>query len=219
MISVRSQTLEQIISNHLEARGGLEKIKSLRSLIMRGHSVSEPFELPINFYCIHEKAFKVEIQYEGRNFFQMGTVTEGWSYSPNQADSMPQRMSIEELQKGQEYFDLHGPFIDYIKKGNRLEYTGTKKINNKDFLEVKLTRPNGHVMLYYLDEQYLISQTVETLEDSIDKITTYSNYKKTSSGLVFPFTWSISHSSTQIDAIEVNPTIDINMFKLKKYRG
>jgi hypothetical protein len=211
-----AQSIDDILSKHFEARGGLEKIKSLNSVVMHGRTASDAFELPIHFYCIHQKAFKVELEFEGRKYYQTGTPTEGWTFSPNQPDSVPHEMTPEELQEGQQYFDLQGPFIDYKSKGNKIEYIGTKEVNGQRYSGLKVIKASGEVFLYYLDDNYQIFQTIETEEDGTESITTYTNYKKTASGLAFPFTWAYGPSTTHIDTILINPSLDISLFKIKK---
>ena len=214
--TVAAQSIDDILSKHFEARGGLDKIKSLNSVIMHGRSASDLFELPIHFYCIHQKAFKVELEFEGRKYYQTGTTTEGWTFSPNQPDSVPHQMTQEELQEGLQDFDLQGPFVDFKIKGNQVESIGTKEIEGQKYSGLKLVKASGEVVLYYLDDNYQIFQTIETQRDGTESITTYTNYRKTASGLAFPFTWAYGHSTTQIDTVIVNPSLDISAFKIKK---
>ena len=70
-------------------------------------------------------------------------------------------------------------------------------------------------MIYYLDDNYQIFQTIETQEDGTEYISTYTNYRKTPGGLVFPFTWAYGTTTTHIDTIIVNPSLDIASFKIK----
>ena len=213
--TAKAQSVDEILSKHFEARGGLEKIKSLSSVIMHGRTAEDEFELPIHFYCIHQKAFKVELEFEGRKYYQTGTPTEGWTFSPNQPDSVPHQMTQEELQEGQQYFDLQGPFIDYKIKGNKIEYIGTKEIKGQKYLGLKVIKGSGEVVAYYLDDKYQIFQTIETEKDGMENSTVYTNYRKTESGLAFPFTWAYGSTTTNIDTIIVNPPLDISLFKIK----
>ena len=207
-----SQTLDLILAKHFEARGGLEKINQLRSVIMHGRSVSDPFEIPIHFYCLQGEGFKVELELEGKTYFQTGTTTEGWSYSPGQDDSIPKLMTAEELQKGQQYFDMHGPFVDYNAKGNKVIFVGKIKLEGKNCFHLRVTSKLGQVTNHYLDENYLVYQTVEFLTGEAEKKIIYSNYKPVSGGLILPFTWRIAESVTQIDSIIINPPMTTSFF-------
>lgn len=214
-MTTEAQTLETILSKHFEARGGLEYIRSLQSVIMRGRSVSGSYELPIRFFCIHQQALRVELDWEGKTYFQTGTRTEGWSLSPNQEDSTPVRMTPEGISEGIQHFDLQGPFIEAEKKGNKITFTGIREKGGKTCFEIKVQKASGTVIVYYLDESYQIFQTVEKGKHSIEPvITTYENYQRQTNGLVFPLTWSVGDSKTHIDSVEINPDIELSFFQV-----
>ena len=65
-----SQTVDEVISKHIEAMGGAEKLKSLKSLYMEGVAVMQNGnEITSKIYKVQDKLLRREVE------FGMGSVT------------------------------------------------------------------------------------------------------------------------------------------------
>lgn len=214
--TAQSQTADEIINKHIEARGGLEKLRALQTMIMEGSMVQQGTDVAMKYYYANNKGTKVEFTAAGQTGYNIVTPTEGWTFNPfagnTSAEALPEATQKEQAGN----LDLAGPLVDYKAKGHTVEYLGKQNIQGVDFYKVKLTRKNGKVTTYYFDKNYLAAQVVTTamIQGSEQEITTeYSDFRKTPEGYTLPFKRIAGGNEITFDKVEINPKIDDSVFK------
>jgi len=215
-LTAHSQTADEIISKHIEARGGLEKLRALQTMIMEGSMVQQGTDVAMKYYYAHNKGTKVEFSAVGQTGYNIITPTEGWTFNPfaggTSAEPMPEAQQKEQAGN----LDLAGPLVDYKTKGHTVEYLGKQNIQGADFYKLKLTRKNGKVTTYYFDKNYLAAQVVTTalIQGSEQEVTTeYSDFRKTPEGYTIPFKRTSGGNEITFDKVEINPKIEDAVFK------
>lgn len=216
MSTLMAQTIDDIINKHIEARGGLEKLKTLQSAVMEGSMNQAGNDVIIKIYVVNNKAYKTEFSVMGQTGYSIITNTEGWSFSPFGGATSPTPIPAEQVKESQYGLDMVGGFVDYKAKGNKVEYLGKETIDGKECFKVKLTRPNGKIVTYFFDSNYYIARTIinGTVNGQEQEVTTdYSDYRKTPNGFLFAYRRILPQGEMIFTKIEVNTKIDDAVFK------
>ena len=213
-----AQDKDEIIAKYIEARGGAEKIKSVKSIVMTGVLLGGDVSYPIKFTCVAGKAFKVEMQANDTIAFQLVTQTNGWTFFPDTKESKPESMKEQDVEEAQDYLDLDGPLVDYQSKGYTIQYEGKEQVDNRQCYKLIVSKPGSMFATWYLDEQYYIYRIIKQPKDTTLQAegTTYSNYKKTPEGIVFPYHWTVPGGYVDINKIELNTPVREEVFRFRQ---
>ena len=153
-----AQTADEIVAKAIAARGGLAKIRAVRSERVSGQitfgEVSGPFVVEL------ERPLKMHMQFTIQNMTMVRVYdgkSEGWANNPFAGKMNPDAMSEDELKNISEESDFDGPLVDAKAKGNQVELVGKDKFKDKDVWRLKLTTKNGDVRFYLFDaESFLL---------------------------------------------------------------
>jgi outer membrane lipoprotein-sorting protein len=210
-----AQTADEIVNKHLEARGGASKLREIKSMIMDGSMNQGGVDVTMKYFYLVGKATKVEFSAMGQTGYNIVTTTNGWAMNPFNGDGGVVEMSPEQLKEAQVGLDLI-PLLDYKSKGYTVESLGKENIQGADYFKLKLTRPSGKTVIYYLDNKYLLFRSISTVTangSEVETITDYSDYKTTPEGYVLPYRRTSGQTDITFDKIEINPKIDEAIFK------
>jgi len=148
-----AQSVDDILSQYLVARGGLDKIKAIQServtgTISFGPGAEGPFIVerarPLKMHMEFNLNGQVVIRvYDGKSA--------GWTYNPFVPNPAVQPMAEADLRYIFEEADLDGPFVDYKSKGNQIEFAGKEDVEEKPAYKLKLTNRNGDVSYFFFD--------------------------------------------------------------------
>ncbi len=210
-----AQTADEIVNKHLEARGGVEKLRALQSLTMEGSMNQGGVDIAMKYYYLSNKATKVEYTAMGQTGYNIVTSTAGWVFNPFNGQASAEEMAPDQLKEAQAGLDLV-PLLDYKSKGYTVESMGKENIQGADYYKLKLTRSNGKSVLYYLDNKFLLFRSISTVNANgtdMEMITDYSDYKTTPEGYVFPYRRNSGQTDISFDKIEINPKLDEAIFK------
>jgi hypothetical protein len=130
-----------------------------------------------------------------------------------------QTMADDMYKSGKDQIYFGGSLINYAAKGNKIELAGKEGNNYK----LKVTKA-GTETNYFIDiATYLLNKTVtkaEYMGQSIEIISSFSDYRKTDFGIVVPYTHSIDYGgfalTYKVTKIEVNKKVDPKIFEIPK---
>jgi hypothetical protein len=216
---VQGQTLEEIISRHVDAMGGRQKIMTLSSALMTGTFMAISDTVAINTITTkkHMVGSRIDIEANGTKNYQIVTPKEGWIFTPVQGDKAPRPLNAEQFKVAETQLDLHGPFINYREKGIKIEFAGKETVKGSVCFKLKVTSPNTNVTDYFLDSKlYLIVKTSTKMFQFgglEDVETSYGDYRQNADGYWFAYTFINPRGITRYSKIETNVAVDINIFK------
>jgi hypothetical protein len=227
------QSVDEVINKHIETMGGLEKLKSIKSLQLQGVAVMpNGNEITSKIYKVQDKLYRREIE------SPMGTITiivtdkEGWFSNPRNGGAF-EALPADAVKNQQSELDCAGPLVDYAAKGHKAELIGKEDVEGTECYKIKLTLKSGQDLTYFIDTKnhYIIRQSFKGRgmfgggagggrpgggragddEVRID----YSNYLKTPEGYTFAHTVSIGGMGSNItyEKIEVNKPVDEKLYK------
>jgi outer membrane lipoprotein-sorting protein len=215
--SLSAQTVAQILAKVFVARGGLAKMRAIKServegTISFGSEASGPFAVELK----RPLKMHMTLNVQNQTMVRVYDGTQGWANNPFAGKVNPDSMTDEDLKNISEEADFDGPLVDYAKKGNKVELVGKDKVEDKDVWRVKLTTKNGDIRYYLFDAStYLLLkwEGKRRAEGKEFPIESYFRDYRDVDGLKFSFQIDSGSSATDlrqklvIDKIELNTPI------------
>jgi hypothetical protein len=210
-----AQTVDEIVSKALEARGGVERIKALQSQRLTGRiSFGPGNEGPLLVEMKRPGKMRDQVTLGGKTWIRATDGKSGWVMSDGDD---PRPMSADELRNTAGSADFEGPLVDYAAKGNKVELLGKDKVEGKDAYKLKVTLKDGQVRYDYIDavsylelkwEGSILYQGKELGVETVFRV-----YRKVD-GLMFSFLLDSDTPGTSnkqqivLEKVEVNPPED-----------
>ena len=186
-----AQTVDEIIAKSVEARGGMDKLKSINTIKSTGKMELGPgVEAPGVMYFMRPEMFRLDFTFQGLTATQAYDGKSAWMIMPFTGKKDPEAMSADETKELQENADIDGPLVDYKSKGNTVELLGKEKLEGTDAYKLKVTLKNGDIKTIYLDSDSFLEikeegkRTVRGSEQEFES--SLSDYREVN-GVMFPF--------------------------------
>ena len=219
-----AQTVDEIVARHIEARGGLESIKALRSIRMTGRANAGPGrDALVRREIKRPNRIRTEFTVQGMTGVYAFDGERGWEVSPFLGRFDSEAMSPESTRQAEEQADIAGPLVDWEAKGHRVVLLGRETVEGREAYKLEVTLAAGTVRRDFIDAQsYLLMKTESmrlVLGRARDVVTTFSDYKNIG-GLLFAHaivasTRGATHRlSVVVEKVELNPTLDDARFRM-----
>ncbi len=219
-----AQTAEELVNRNLQAKGGVDKIKAIRSLRATGKLQQGGMTAQVGTDSMAPNLLRRSFTIQGLTQIQAYDGNTGWKISPFEGRKDPERLGEEELRDVMESAIFLGPLVDYQAQGNRIEYLGKDLIDGDDVYRLKVTLKNGDIWYYYLDPETFLEVRMEkvrfirgVVHESVIECGSY----KLVAGVYMPFTCETgskqspgNRSQVTYDKIEPNVTLDPAEFKM-----
>lgn len=214
---------DDVIARYIEAIGGRKKLDAVKTMRATGKSMmGGGMEAPMTIEHKQPNMMRVEFTFQGMTGIQAYDGETGWFVMPFMGKTEPEKMPDEMIKLMAEEADLHGPLVDYQKKGHKVELIGKEDLEGSETYQLKVTKKNGDVENHFLDAEHFLPLQVSgerVIQGTpIEYKINFGDYKEVD-GLVFP------HSITQqagpmggntmiLEKIEINPDISDERFKM-----
>lgn len=223
MVAVQAQTAEEIVTKHIEAIGGKQKLNAIKSIYMEGTLSVMGNDAPIVVSILNGKGYKSEVEFNGQKIVQAYTDKSGWMINPMMGASDPQPLPEEQLKMGRDQIHIGGALLDYAAKGVKVELLGKENVGTVNAFKLKTTDANKSETTYFIDPAtYYILRAAQVVnmngqQGAID--ITFSNYKKTDAGYVMPYSMETTlpqgfTMNSTITKVELNKEIDPKIFEM-----
>jgi len=220
--SVFPQTVDEIIAKNLQSKGGIEKLKAVKSLKMMGKISVQGMEIPMVTYFKRPNLFRQEAEFQGQKMITIFDGEKVWSINPFMGSGEPMELTGAQAESAKDQADFDGPFVDYKEKGIKIELLGKEDVEGTPAYKLKVTKKDGKETIYYLEANSCLEikteSTVEMQGTPFTVSITFSDYKDVD-GLKFPFSMQSSAGGGAqiiIEAIELNPELEDSLFKVSK---
>jgi hypothetical protein len=214
---LNAQTADEIIGKYITAIGGKDKWSQVKSMKVNGYIEVQGIKINFTQQAVHETGVRVDAEFQGQKIIDITTPTMGWSQNPFGGKSTLQPISGEELQQKLDELDIQDEFVDYATKGSSVEFIGKDEEDGNEFYKIKMVTKNKNETVYFFDVNtfliYKEEKTVKQQGQEMKMVTKLLDYK------TIPFGIKIPHKSEQMgqvlvtDKFEINPVIDLNIFK------
>src|SRR2546423_6184093 len=221
--AVRAQSVDDVIANNIKARGGLEKLKSVRTI--RTTSKLSVGSFRAAFVQENKRADKVreEAIIQGMAQVQAYDGKSAWQISPFGGRKDPELMSQDDSKGLAIDADIDGPLVDYKEKGHKAELVGHDSVEGTDCFKVKLSLKNGDVRYYFLDADSYLDLKLEiqtTIRGALQESEMYYGDYEQVNGIFYPFAveqaqkGSASRAQISVEKIEQNIPLEDAHFSM-----
>ncbi len=217
-----AQTADELVTKNIEAKGGLEKIKAIKTVRMTGTAVSGGTPITIVDENMRPNLVRETLSVAGMTAIQAYDGSSGWQIQPFGGRKDPEFLGEDDLRDLQLDADLEGPMIDYKAKGNTVEYLGHDTIDGDDALRLKVTLKNGDIVYYYLDPDTYLEirkETQEFIRGAVKEAVYDLGSYKPVAGVMFPYSVTSAPKNNPdagltvtVDKIEVNVPLPASDF-------
>jgi outer membrane lipoprotein-sorting protein len=227
----QAQTVDEILAKYFENTGGQAKWEALQGLKMTAKLNMQGMDLPMNMIQMKDGRQMSHISFQGMQFHQ--EVFDGTTlWGTNQMTMKAEKSDAETTEnfKANLGGDFASPFLNYKKKGFKVELMGKETMEGSEVFKIKLTKKpikvdgkeTENVEFYYFDASDFVPILSESeLKSGPAKGTVLQNkmsdYQEVN-GLMFPFSMTVSAKgqpggqTINITAIEVNPKVEASVF-------
>ena len=149
---VHAQTADELIAKNIKTKGGMDKIKAMKSIRATGKmSLGPEMEAPFVMTLKRPNEMRMEFTLQGMTGIQAYDGTNAWSVMPFMGKKDPEPMAADDAKMVQEQSDFDGPLVDYKAKGNTVELAGRETVEGVNAYKLKVTRKDGEIRYLYLD--------------------------------------------------------------------
>lgn len=213
-------SLEQIVDNHYQALGGLDKVKSIVSRRMVGTMTMQPAgEAAFTLLSKRPSKARMEITVQGQTGIQAFDGETGWMFMPFMGQTAPDVMPPEMANSMREEADFDGPLVDYREKGHSLALIGMGDVEGTTTYELELTHRNGEVTTYHLNaDSYLpmLTESNRSVQGMQMHVQTILRDYREVNGMMIPHSIQViqdmGSQTLNIESIEHNIEIDDAVF-------
>jgi outer membrane lipoprotein-sorting protein len=223
--SARAVTVDELIAKNIEARGGIEKIRSVQSLRTSGKMFvgDGGFSVELGYVQMIKRPGMIrgEVSLQGMTSVSAYDGNEGWQIQPFGGRLDPEKLSADDVKGLKLLADLDGPLVDYEAKGSKVEYLGIEDVDGTDAHKLKVTLKDGDVIYIYLDPDYFLQiraivqykiRGTEVVEED-----DWGNYEQVN-GVMLPFSIESGpkgqpkNAKITIEKAEINVALDPKLF-------
>lgn len=225
-----AQTAEEIVGTYIKNIGGEEALRKIKNVKMTAKVDAQGMVIPLEMINMTNGKMIVKFEFQGKEMVQQafdGETSWGVNFMTQKAEKADAEQT-ENIKR--ESKDFPEAFLDYEKKGYKIELIGKETIEGVECFKIKFTKKpllaDGveveNVQYYYFDTENYVPIVTESeiksgqMKGSISQ-TVFSNYTEVE-GVYFPFSINSRLKDGQgqpvtIEKVEVNVEVDDNMFK------
>lgn len=212
-------TLDEILANHIAARGGRETITKIRSMKVVGTMETMGGELTFTQYFKNNTKMRMDMSVQGMEIVQAYDGVQAWGTNPMSGGS-PQLGGEAEANQAASQANIWGELIDPADQGLTLTYVGAEDIDGMTAHVIKVTNVNNESHMVYIDAitwlEVKRTMTMSMMGQEAEMDMYLSNYKDIG-GVQYPMQMDMemdgqSVMSMKRESVEVNIDIPDALF-------
>jgi Outer membrane lipoprotein-sorting protein len=218
-----AQTVDEVIAKNVQARGGLDKLKAVKSIRTSAKLTQGSFRA--EFLQEGKRADKVREEFiiQGMAQIQAYDGKTGWQVSPFGGRKDAELLSADDLKSLVVDADIDGPLVEYKEKGHKAELVGHDSMEGTDCFKIKLSMKNGDVRYYYLDADSYLELKVEiqtTIRGALQESELYYGDYEQVNGIYYPFSvqqgqkGNTSRTEISVVKVEQNVALEDSLFSM-----
>ena len=217
----QAPTVEQILARHFEARGGLAKIRAIRSLTSTGRIEIGPMVLALRIEN-PRGAYRSDTTLQGMTKTEAFDGRTGWVVDPFAGSTQAEPMGPSQLRQVELQGDFDGPLVDWQGKGHKVSFAGMAAVNGAEAFTLKAALKNGDELTTFIDAKTFLEvkavTRVEVGGRAVEVETLIGDYRPVH-GVRLPFAFDIQPKDQPqgmrilLEHVEANLPMDAARFK------
>jgi len=218
---VYGQSVDEIISRHIKAHGGMKAWDKVESMKITGEFTSFSERKPfVQIKARPDKYFadfslgqhKVTEGYDGKIY---------WTNNPWFELPFARKMNSNEIMVMQQNAEFCTPFFNYKERGFQVKYEGKDKVEGIEVFKLLLTRENGLTETWYLRTdnylEYMNKSGWGDFATPVDQEAVYEDFRKVGE-ITIPFyierIFDTRNTVTEIETVELNISPEPSVFEI-----
>ena len=221
-----SQTKDEIISKHLKARGNLDSLKNLKTLVIVGNIQTSGVDLPMVYMKKLPSKIRFQVDLSGKTAVTVFDGDSGWIADPTSGNIMPKKLTPGEVSQKKPLISYLMVFFDDLLltcPRNIITYDGIEKQGRNSSYKLNVAMPDGTKICYYIDTKNYIDYTHKVTFPDLNTtfMVTLNNFAN-SEGLNFPLDIESKVQDQKITKLtikqlKINGAIDDSVFIMPKF--
>jgi outer membrane lipoprotein-sorting protein len=223
-LSGQTPTVDEIITSNLNAKGGADKLRAIKSVKTSGKVSGPNGSAPVLSWAKRPNMMRREITVEGQSMVVAFDGTTVWAINPMMGSgTRPQEVTGPQADMTRQDADeFDSVLLDYKEKGHKVELIGAETIDGLKLFHLMVTKKNGNVRHIYLNaETWLEARILMPVERGGIKgevTVDFANYKQVE-GITVPFTIRQSFggqpvAEVTVEKLEFNVPMEDSFFKM-----
>lgn len=219
----KAPTVEEVLARHAEARGGLRKLRSLKTLRQVGRvSAGAHRQGLVTREIKRGGRIRFEFTVQGVTAVFASDGRKGWKVSPFEGEMGPQSLPEDVVAEAAEQGDIDGPLVDWKKEGHRVELSGSEPVGGREAYRLEVSLKSGGTLTAWVDaESYDLVRTEAVRQARgrpVRVTTTFGDFRRTG-GISFPHLVEVRAAGRPqvlrvvVDEVEVNPPLADSRFE------
>ncbi|HEY6807842.1 MAG TPA: hypothetical protein VI160_03550 [Gemmatimonadales bacterium] len=147
-----AQTVGDIVSRYLAARGGLERLKAVRTARLAGRiSFSTGASGVDTVELARPLHVRTTLRINGQTLVQAYDGRVAWTLNPFAGDTAAHPVDPGTAKNIIAGADIDGPFVDFAAKGNAITYAGRDTAAGRPVFRLHVTRADSIDDTYFID--------------------------------------------------------------------
>jgi len=223
-VQVFSQNADEIIKKSIATRGDINSFKNLKSYKVDAKISVMGMEIPLTYYHKAPDKMRQESSAMGRTQIVGYNGKDLWQQANGQTMKIPDSLVEKSLAQTNQFESfLKGPFVDYKKKGRKIEYSGKVTEDGRKAYTLKMIDKDKNESYLYIDrnnyELFKIWASVKGPKGNTDIELKFSDYKKVGK-FTIPYKITIKAGKVQqvftIDKFKTNIKLKDSLFDMPK---
>ncbi len=230
-LMAQTMSADQIIAKNVEAKGGMAKLKAIKSFRMTGKAGGGPMEVPFVMEQKRPSSFYQDVTVQNMHLIEAFDGKTGWTINPFAGyggKKDPELMDADSLKSAQDSADIDGPLVDYKEKGNKVEYLGKEDLEGGGVHKLQVTLKTGNVKTIFLDADSFLEVKEASKRvirgTEVETETTLGDYKE-EGGVMMAHSMEMGakgrpeKQKITIEKVEINPALDDAKFKMPEKKA
>ena len=222
-------TADEIVTKYLNAIGGKDKWKALKSMTITAKMSMMGMDLPMTLYSKPANKQKAVISVQGVEIVQAYDGKDAWAINPLGGGKEPQLIPAEDAKQMTEE-EFESEFIDYGAKGHVVNYQGIEEIDGVKCYKLELVKNKNNdkedvTEIYFFDAENFVPISTKSYARSGQmkgqEIQTYlSDYQDVNGLMIAFFTEAKVGGQTvqklTMEKVSFNDAMDDSIFAFPK---
>ena len=151
--TVRAQTVDEIIAKNLAARGGIKKLRAIRTMVVTANLETPGGAGPLTVKLGRPDKIREDLTLNGVETVRTFDGAAGWILTRKAGAEDVKALEGGDLEnlRDEGANGIDGALADYKKKGNHVEVAGAAVVDGKTCYKLKVTLRSGHIQYQFLD--------------------------------------------------------------------